>query len=159
MSVHGVACCILKDPLLEEYSIAAQVYNLSAIDLCEIARNSVLQSGWDEQSKRQWIGKRYRSDSGVAANDIVRTNVPNARCQFRHLLLSEECRFVESLGNPRYLDEDTVSGMVSRNGDGDNGGGLSSGIQSKIDGLIAMIGSDQSDGGQQGDALSGWLVI
>lgn len=32
-----------KDALLEEYSVAAQVWKLSATDQCEIARNSVLQ--------------------------------------------------------------------------------------------------------------------
>lgn len=30
---------------MEEYAIAAQVWKLSTCDLCEIARNSVLQSG------------------------------------------------------------------------------------------------------------------
>ena len=31
---------------MEEYSIAAQVWKLSTCDMCEIARNSVLQSGF-----------------------------------------------------------------------------------------------------------------
>jgi AMP deaminase len=35
-----------KDPLLEEYSVASQVWKLNSIDQCEIARNSVLQSGF-----------------------------------------------------------------------------------------------------------------
>lgn len=30
---------------MEEYAIAAQVWKLSTCDLCELARNSVLQSG------------------------------------------------------------------------------------------------------------------
>lgn len=30
---------------MEEYAIAAQVFKLSTCDMCEIARNSVLQSG------------------------------------------------------------------------------------------------------------------
>lgn len=30
---------------MEEYAIAAQLWKLSTCDLCEIARNSVLQSG------------------------------------------------------------------------------------------------------------------
>ncbi|MEQ2196360.1 AMP deaminase 1 [Xenoophorus captivus] len=34
-----------KEPLMEEYAIAAQVFKLSTCDMCEIARNSVLQSG------------------------------------------------------------------------------------------------------------------
>ena len=31
---------------MEEYSIAAQVWKLSTCDMCEIARNSVQQSGF-----------------------------------------------------------------------------------------------------------------
>lgn len=32
---------------MEEYSIAAQVWKLSSCDMCELARNSVLMSGFD----------------------------------------------------------------------------------------------------------------
>jgi AMP deaminase len=42
---------LTKEPLVEEYSIAAQVWKLSACDLCEIARNSVNQSGFFHQLK------------------------------------------------------------------------------------------------------------
>ena len=34
---------------MEEYSIAAQVWKLSTCDMCEIARNSVLQSGFPHE--------------------------------------------------------------------------------------------------------------
>lgn len=34
---------------MEEYAIAAQLWKLSTCDLCEIARNSVLQSGLSHQ--------------------------------------------------------------------------------------------------------------
>lgn len=34
---------------MEEYSIAAQVWKLSSCDMCEIARNSVLQSGFEHE--------------------------------------------------------------------------------------------------------------
>lgn len=33
-----------QEPLMEEYAIAAQVFKLSTCDMCEISRNSVLQS-------------------------------------------------------------------------------------------------------------------
>lgn len=36
---------------MEEYAIAAQVWKLSTCDLCEIARNSVLQSGLSDKVK------------------------------------------------------------------------------------------------------------
>ncbi len=34
---------------MEEYSIAAQVWKLSAVDMCELARNSVLMSGFSRE--------------------------------------------------------------------------------------------------------------
>lgn len=37
---------------MEEYSIAAQVWKLSSCDMCELARNSILQSGFDDQVSR-----------------------------------------------------------------------------------------------------------
>ena len=45
-----------KDPLLEEYSVAAQVWKMSTTDICEVARNSVLQSGWDLRYKIHFLG-------------------------------------------------------------------------------------------------------
>jgi adenosine deaminase len=36
---------------MEEYSIAAQVWKLSTCDMCEIAKNSVLQSGFEHEVK------------------------------------------------------------------------------------------------------------
>lgn len=39
----------LQEPLMEEYAIAAQLWKLSTCDVCEIARNSVLQSGLSHQ--------------------------------------------------------------------------------------------------------------
>jgi len=34
---------------MEEYSIAAQVWKLSSVDMCELARNSVLMSGFSHK--------------------------------------------------------------------------------------------------------------
>ena len=34
---------------MEEYSIAAQVWKLSSADMCELARNSVIMSGFPHQ--------------------------------------------------------------------------------------------------------------
>lgn len=34
---------------MEEYAIAAQVFKLSTCDMCEIARNSILQCGLSHQ--------------------------------------------------------------------------------------------------------------
>lgn len=37
---------------MEEYSIAAQVWKLSSCDMCELARNSVVMSGFPHQVKK-----------------------------------------------------------------------------------------------------------
>ena len=39
----------VQEPLIEEYSIAAQVWKFSSVDMCELARNSVLMSGFPHQ--------------------------------------------------------------------------------------------------------------
>ena len=57
--------------------------------MAEIARNSVLQSSFDPCVKAYWIGESYR-ERGVAGNDITRTNLPNMRCHYRHLVLKQE---------------------------------------------------------------------
>jgi AMP deaminase len=71
-----------KDPLLEEYSVAAQVWKLSSTDQCEIARLSVLQSGWEDRFKRHFLGEDY--------SDIRETNVPEIRLLYRSQTLQEE---------------------------------------------------------------------
>lgn len=71
-----------KDPLLEEYSVAAQVWKLSAVDQCEIARNSVLQSGWEKRFKFHFLGENFR--------DIRETNVPVIRLLYREETLDQE---------------------------------------------------------------------
>ncbi|XP_066142406.1 AMP deaminase 2 isoform X6 [Euwallacea fornicatus] len=78
-----------KEPLMEEYSIAAQVWKLSSCDMCELARNSVLMSGFPHKSKQYWLGPNYTKE-GVAGNDIARTNVPDIRVAFRYETLIDE---------------------------------------------------------------------
>lgn len=78
-----------KEPLMEEYSIAAQVWKLSSCDMCELARNSVLMSGFPHKMKKYWLGPNYTKE-GVAGNDISRTNVPDIRVAFRYETLLDE---------------------------------------------------------------------
>ncbi|KAG2201548.1 hypothetical protein INT47_007425 [Mucor saturninus] len=78
-----------KEPLIEEYSVAAQIWKLSSTDMCELARNSVLQCGWEDKIKQRWIGKNYQK-SGVEGNDMSKTNVPNIRVDYRYETLLEE---------------------------------------------------------------------
>ncbi|CCD65831.1 AMP deaminase [Caenorhabditis elegans] len=78
-----------KEALMEEFSIAAQVWKLSSCDMCELARNSVMQSGFEDKVKIHWLGPNYKEE-GVLGNDIHRTNVPDIRVSFRHEALVDE---------------------------------------------------------------------
>ncbi|GAA5980734.1 hypothetical protein JCM5350_006368 [Sporobolomyces pararoseus] len=78
-----------KEPLLEEYSVAAQIYKLSPADMCELARNSCAQSGFEMEIKRHWLGPDWYK-AGVHGNLIHKTNVPNLRAEYRQATLMEE---------------------------------------------------------------------
>ncbi|KAM3935377.1 AMP deaminase 1 [Leptodactylus fuscus] len=72
-----------KEPLMEEYAIAAQVFKLSTCDMCEIARNSVLQCGMSHEEKAHFLGKDYQVE-GPQGNDIRKTNVAQIRMAYRY---------------------------------------------------------------------------
>ncbi|XP_021833062.1 AMP deaminase-like isoform X1 [Prunus avium] len=84
---------LTKEPLVEEYSVAAQVWKLSACDLCEVARNSVYQSGFSHVAKSQWLGSKYFL-RGPEGNDMQKTNVPHLRIAFRHETWKEEIQYI-----------------------------------------------------------------
>ncbi|KAF8158002.1 hypothetical protein B0H34DRAFT_657112 [Crassisporium funariophilum] len=78
-----------KEPLLEEYSVAAHIYKLPQSSLAELARNSVKQSGFEMEVKRHWLGSEWYLP-GAAGNDINKTNVPDIRLAYRHHTLVGE---------------------------------------------------------------------
>jgi len=78
-----------KEPLMEEYSLSKQFFRLSSADLCELARNSVLQSGFPSEIKKRWLGSEKPE-----YNDISKSNVPNARLRYRRTCHFEEMRLV-----------------------------------------------------------------
>ncbi|XP_036803642.1 AMP deaminase 2-like [Oncorhynchus mykiss] len=82
-----------KEPLMEEYSIAAQVWKLSSCDMCELARNSVLMSGFSHKVKSYWLGPHYIKE-GQEGNDIRRTNVPDIRVAYRYETMCEELNLI-----------------------------------------------------------------
>ncbi|KAJ6847056.1 AMP deaminase-like [Iris pallida] len=94
---------LTKEPLVEEYSIAASVWKLSSCDLCEIARNSVYQSGFSHALQSHWIGKMYYK-RGPDGNDIHKTNVPHIRVEFRYTIWREEMQLVY-LGKAKIPEE------------------------------------------------------
>lgn len=87
-----------KEPLVEEYTVAAQLYKFSSCDMCEIARNSVLQSGFERPWKAHFLGPNYNL-SGPAGNDMFMTNVSNIRLQYRAEMLERERALIHA-GRP-----------------------------------------------------------
>ncbi|KAL1950662.1 hypothetical protein VTO73DRAFT_5786 [Trametes versicolor] len=84
-----------KEPLLEEYSVAAHIYKLPQSSLAELARNSVIQSGFEMEVKRHWLGQTWYLP-GAAGNDIHKTNVPNLRLEYRRQTLVEELTMIKT---------------------------------------------------------------
>ncbi len=78
-----------KEPLIEEYAVAAQIYKLGPVDMCELAKNSVVQSGYEFSIKQQWLGADFYKP-GIAGNMMVKTNIPDRRQHFRYSTLREE---------------------------------------------------------------------
>ncbi|XP_042197985.1 AMP deaminase 2 isoform X1 [Callorhinchus milii] len=98
-----------KEPLMEEYSIAAQVWKLSSCDMCELARNSVMMSGFSHKVKSYWLGPNYQKES-IEGNDIRRTNVPDIRVGYRHETLCEELNLItQALITAEQLENDTLN--------------------------------------------------
>ncbi|CAM9554260.1 unnamed protein product [Phaeothamnion confervicola] len=116
-----------KDPLLEEYSVAAQqVWKLSSVDVCEIARYSVLQSGFEVRFKKHFLGDDYAL-LGAEGNDIRQTNVSDIRLKFRHETLDGEWHFVESGGLEVPSAQALAQAMRGAGNGGDNDAGNSAG--------------------------------
>ncbi|XP_041083837.1 AMP deaminase 2-like isoform X2 [Polyodon spathula] len=102
-----------KEPLMEEYSIAAQVWKLSSCDMCELARNSVLMSGFSHKVKSYWLGPNYYKE-GPEGNDIRRTNVPDIRLGYRNETMCEELNLITQAVRTEELEsieeeEDSLS--------------------------------------------------
>lgn len=94
-----------QEPLLEEYSIAARVWGFSPNDLCEIARNSVLQSGFDFAFKKEAIGDRWYMSSSLG-NDPLRTHLSDIRVAFRFETYHTEIQLLELCSGcqvPRFM--------------------------------------------------------
>ncbi|RYP73756.1 hypothetical protein DL771_003469 [Monosporascus sp. 5C6A] len=91
-----------KEPLMEEYAVAAQIYKLSPVDMCELAKNSVKQSGYEYSIKQQWLGERFNLP-GKEGNKMIKTNVPDRREEFRHHTWVEEHRMISRYTSPTEM--------------------------------------------------------
>ncbi|XP_021362572.1 AMP deaminase 2-like isoform X5 [Mizuhopecten yessoensis] len=96
-----------KEALMEEYSIAAQVWKLSSCDMCEMAKNSVQMSGFGHDVKKHWLGLNCTKE-GVAGNDVSRTNVADIRVAYRYeTLIGElECIWKGSMSYDESLGKE-----------------------------------------------------
>lgn len=82
-----------REPLIEEYSIAIQIYKLSSVDSREIALYSVKQCGFEHELKQHW---GYDMHTGEV--NIEKTNVPAPRLAYRRETLAHERGLVEKYG-------------------------------------------------------------
>ena len=98
-----------KEPLIEEYSVAAQIYKLSAVDMCELARHSVQQSGYEHCIKQHFLGENYHLP-GVAGNNTAKSNVPDVRETFRYETWLEEIAMID-----RYATKDDTQPLSEFN--------------------------------------------
>eukprot|EP01112_Ceratiomyxa_fruticulosa_P012622 TRINITY_DN3504_c0_g2_i1.p1 TRINITY_DN3504_c0_g2~~TRINITY_DN3504_c0_g2_i1.p1 ORF type:complete len:1316 (+),score=284.18 TRINITY_DN3504_c0_g2_i1:786-4733(+) len=85
-----------QNPLVEEYVIAAKRWGFTETDLNEIARNSVLQSGFSHAEKVKWLGPDYYKE-GTKGNKMNFSNLPNMRIAFRYENWIDEINFLETL--------------------------------------------------------------
>ncbi|KAF4311114.1 Adenosine/AMP deaminase [Botryosphaeria dothidea] len=102
-----------KEPLIEEYSVAAQIYKLSAVDMCELAKHSVEQSGFEHAVKQRWLGANYHLP-GVAGNDMSKVNVPNIREAFRHETLQAELQMISRYTNNANTEPLSISNVATK---------------------------------------------
>ncbi len=96
------------DALLEEYSVARASFDLSMTDISEIARNSVLQSGFEDHLKKEWLGEHYKK--GLTHCDEHKTHVPLIRSKFRgeHLALEHSMVLLLARGKGKTVLKDMM---------------------------------------------------
>jgi hypothetical protein len=76
--------------------------------MCELARNSVLQSGFELMLKQHWLGNSLA--------DVQKTNVPLVRLKFRQDTLEEEIAMVHRYTRNRSISERVI--IQQSNSDG-----------------------------------------
>ena len=92
-----------REPLIEEYSIASKIFTLESNDLCEIARNSVLQSGFGPAWRRRALGRLHYLNSTLG-NDVQRSRVSDVRVAYRFEMYHAEMDFVDELLSSSHLN-------------------------------------------------------
>jgi AMP deaminase len=91
-----------REPLIEEYSIAAKIWKMEFNDLSEIGKNSVINSGFYPAWKAKALGPLHELHSTLG-NDVRKSHVSDIRVAFRFETYHSELNF---------LDEQLGSGMA-----------------------------------------------
>nr|CCM18329.1 AMP deaminase, putative [Leishmania guyanensis] len=100
-----------REPLVEEYSIAAKLWKFELNDMSEIARNSVLQSGFSAAWKQNALGPRYQLRSTLG-NDVRRSRVSDIRVAYRYEVYHTELNFLDeqlTAGSPGFVGNASLS--------------------------------------------------
>ncbi|KAJ9443985.1 AMP deaminase [Diplonema papillatum] len=87
---------LTQEALVEEYSVASKLWKFSTTDLVEIARNSVLMSGFSFQVKSKHLGPLYILSSSNG-NQRYRSRLSDTRVAYRYETLVEEHTMLEKL--------------------------------------------------------------
>ncbi len=90
-----------QEPLIEEYSIASKVWKLSPNDMCEIARNSVQQSGFPSDFKAKVLGEHWFLSS-YRGNDAGKTHLSDIRVTYRWEAYHTEMVLLEFLSGENF---------------------------------------------------------
>jgi AMP deaminase len=93
---------LTREPLIEEYSVVAQALELNTVSLCEIARNSVLQSGFSFERKTKWLGNDFM-DGGPYSNDTNKTSLSWIRYAYRYEAFTEEIDYIRRHAERLYV--------------------------------------------------------
>lgn len=72
--------------------------------MCELARHSVLQSGFETELVRHWLGPSYFV-KGPRGNNVAKSNVPDIRLRFREETLQEELDLVWRYTQPKEASQ------------------------------------------------------
>lgn len=100
-----------SEPLIEEYAIASKVWKLSNNDLCEVAKNSVLQSGFTPKWKADALGRTYYLHSSLG-NDVRVSRLSDIRVTYRFEVYHTECNYLDAvLASPAAVGDESREKM------------------------------------------------
>jgi len=89
-----------SQPLLEEYTAAKLVFGLSSVDLCEVAANSVRQSGFPLEQQAAALGENIKVPGRPYAWNPERCDIPERRLNYRRKNLSQELVYLRDGPTP-----------------------------------------------------------